>query len=64
MYIELVSYITSGLFQGQHKENVLKEFCIPLPFLKEEKFNNRIVCYKINLEELKKNKALESLKET
>lgn len=31
--LEIVSYVTTGLFQGQHKENVIKEFCVPIPCL-------------------------------
>ena len=31
--LEIVSYITTGLFQGQHKENVIKEYNIPVPSL-------------------------------
>ena len=31
--LEIVSYVTTGLFQGQHTENVIKEYCVPIPCL-------------------------------
>jgi len=33
LQVEVISYVTTGLFQGQHKESILKEFCVPLPTL-------------------------------
>ena len=56
-----MSYITTGLFQGQHKENVIKEFCIPLPFLKEEPFNNRIIKFRMSKDDFKKAKITDHL---
>jgi len=31
--------VTVGVFKGHNKEILLKEFRIPLPFLKEEPYN-------------------------
>ena len=33
--LEIVSYETTGLFQGQHKESIIEEFSIPIPVLKQ-----------------------------
>lgn len=33
--LEIVSYVTTGLFQGQHKESIIKEYSIPIPVLKQ-----------------------------
>ena len=61
IYIQIVSYVTTGLFQGQHKESIIKEYCIPLPFLKVEPFCNNIIRYRISMDDLKKAKVLDHL---
>lgn len=52
--IEIVTYVTEGWFKGKHKEHVVKEFCIPLPFLKDEPFNNETIRFYLDFEDLKK----------
>lgn len=34
--MEIISYVTTGLFQGKHTEHVLKEFSVPLPCLTKQ----------------------------
>jgi len=34
--VEIVSYVTTGLFQGKHTEHILKEISVPLPCLTKQ----------------------------
>ena len=54
MWVELLTYVTEGWFKGKHKENIIKEFCIPIPFLKDEPFTNNTVRFPLEVEDLKK----------
>jgi hypothetical protein len=36
--LEIVSYVTTGLFQGQHKESIVKECQIPVPALVQREY--------------------------
>jgi hypothetical protein len=33
LVLEILSYVTTGLFQGQHKEHVIKDYHVPIPAL-------------------------------
>lgn len=53
LVLEIISYVTTGLFQGQHKEFVIKEYHVPVPSLTQRE-NLPIKFYLNPLEDFKK----------